>query len=578
MQGGSGKPHVTGEFLVAAYQRGYRWGRDEVRQLLDDIRLNALEAEERQRLPEDYYLQPIVVLQRDGAVWELVDGQQRLTTLFLVTKYIRTHLPNARLDYSLTYETRPGSREYLEDLDVGRRTENIDFHHIAQAYDAIEEWFGEQPSPVSAAIEMHGALSKWVYVIWYEAPADTDPHDLFTRLNRDRIPLTDAELIKALVLTPDRSAGVGAALRQEEAAAQWDTFERDLRDEQFWAFLTASGEERSTHIDFLFETMTPSPAASRARPRYYTFLQVQEKVKHTSVAAFWREVVALHGLLVGWFRDRKLHHQIGYLVALGEPIPSLVAMSGSITQSRFRHELQERIRGRLNLTRERVSLLKYGRDDAKCAEVLLLMNVETVLRAADQASRFSFHAYAQGQWSLEHVHAQNAENLKTDMQWRAWLETHLRTVRNTPWASERQQRADEVENAIRAMLGRTDALTDGPELQTLVSSVFTLFSLDNELDDEEELHGVTNLALLQREHNSSLNNAVFEAKRKKIVELDFQGDFILPCTRNVFLKYYSGAADHQLHFWSGPDREAYGERMLDLIEDYLLPDPEEQGR
>src|SRR3954452_7862139 len=45
MKGEAGTPYVEGEFFVASYQRGYRWGREEVRQLLDDIRANAKAAE-----------------------------------------------------------------------------------------------------------------------------------------------------------------------------------------------------------------------------------------------------------------------------------------------------------------------------------------------------------------------------------------------------------------------------------------------------------------------------------------------------------------------------------------------------
>ena len=284
--------------------------------------------------PTDYYLQPIVVLKRDDGSWELVDGQQRLTTLFLITKYVATKIADSRLDYLLTYETRLGSRDFLETLDFSRRDENIDYYHIAQAYEVIAEWFDDQPNATQAAINLHTALANWVYVIWYEAPPGTDATALFTRLNRDRIPLTDSELIKALVLSNSGAAG-GKSGRQQEIAAQWDGFERDLRDPQFWAFLTRSSTERSTHIDFLFESMTPK-AGLRERPRYWTFSKVQEDIAKRGTAAFWRDVVERHGLLTGWFQDRDLYHRIGYLIQVGDPIQELIDLSRSRTHSDFR--------------------------------------------------------------------------------------------------------------------------------------------------------------------------------------------------------------------------------------------------
>src|SRR3954447_9005794 len=66
---------ISQQFFVPGYQRGYRWGHDEVSRLLNDI------WESRN---QSYYLQPVVVKAHPSGDWELVDGQQRLTTLFLI--------------------------------------------------------------------------------------------------------------------------------------------------------------------------------------------------------------------------------------------------------------------------------------------------------------------------------------------------------------------------------------------------------------------------------------------------------------------------------------------------------------
>lgn len=578
MKGEPGKPYVQGEFFVAAYQRGFRWRREEVRQLLDDIRENARTAEANRTTPVDYYLQPVVVLRRDDNVWELVDGQQRLTTLFLVTKYISTKLQDAQVHYHLTYETRDHSREYLEKLetlDPALRGKNIDFFHIAAAYDAIEEWFNEPShgTPLQCAIDLHTALTKWVYVIWYEAPAGTDPNELFTRLNRDRIPLTDSELIKAVVLSGS-GAAAGQPGRQEEIAAQWDGFERDLRNDQFWAFLTGSTDEQPTHIDFLFESMTQDPG-TRSRPRrHQTFEKVREDIgrDNRGAAAFWRDVVARHGLLTGWYHDRDLYHRIGYLVAIGDTVSDLIEASRSQTHSAFRAGLVERTRQRLKLSGDDVSLLRYGKDEAKCTHVLLLMNVQTVLGSSDPGSRFSFHAYAGDGWSLEHIHAQNAQGLKKEQQRRDWLEAHGKKIRDTAWSDELQGTAESLTAQIDEHLALPAGRTDDLGFQDIVDRVFALFGAPGSDATEEDMHGLGNLALLQRDFNSKLNNAVFALKRERILQLDEAGAYILPCTRNVFLKYYTAAEDQQLSIWGPQDQAPYYERLLKTITPFLLLD------
>ena len=70
---------ITGEFVIEAYQRGYRWTKDEIEHLLNDI----------DEIPDgqNYCLQPIVVKNKNG-FYELIDGQQRLTTLYLIMKYL----------------------------------------------------------------------------------------------------------------------------------------------------------------------------------------------------------------------------------------------------------------------------------------------------------------------------------------------------------------------------------------------------------------------------------------------------------------------------------------------------------
>ena len=89
------------------------------------------------------------------------------------------------------------------------------------------------------------------------------------------------------------------------------------------------------------------------------------------------------------------------------------------------------------------------------------------------------------------------------------------------------------------------------------------------------MHSVSNLALLSSGHNSALNNAVFEVKRRRVLELDRQGGYIPICTRQVFLKYYTDANAQQVHFWSTQDREAYLAAILSSdggVGTYLKPE------
>jgi hypothetical protein len=205
---------IAGSFRVARYQRGYRWGELEVKRLLNDI---------WERKGEPYNLQPVGV-KRDGeAAWELVDGQQRLTTLYLIfVSMQRAGLKNVGPPYHISYDTRAKSGNYLQALNPALVDSNIDFFHIHAAYACIRAWFEQKgPTPLKrqeGAADVFRHLCKSVRVIWYEAPKGLDSTTRFTRLNVGRIPLTDAELFKALLLARSR-CGAGTTDRTHEIAA-----------------------------------------------------------------------------------------------------------------------------------------------------------------------------------------------------------------------------------------------------------------------------------------------------------------------------------------------------------------------
>lgn len=239
---------IAGAFRVARYQRGYRWGAPEVERLLNDI---------WESKGEPYSLQPVVV-KRDGeAAWELVDGQQRLTTLYLIFQFMqRERLQNAGAPYSITYDTRPDSETYLQALDPERADSNIDFFHLHGAYECIRAWFDAHGARRQyVANKFYGYLFESVRVIWYEASLGLDSTTLFTRLNVGRIPLTDAELFKALLLSRSRGAA-DVSDRTHEIAAQWDSIERSLQHPDVWAFIADDAAvDTPTRITLLLDTI-----------------------------------------------------------------------------------------------------------------------------------------------------------------------------------------------------------------------------------------------------------------------------------------------------------------------------------
>jgi hypothetical protein len=565
---------LRGMFFIPRYQRGYRWDTDDVRRLLDDI---------WDSKGKDYSLQPIVVKCRRkdadeaNCEWELIDGQQRLTTLFLIFHYMQKEgWRKMGAPYSISYQTRPDSEDFLGELDLSEEREekskqNIDYFHMYQAFRSIDGWFqvhGDAYKQESVARDFQTYLDKNVKIIWYEAPIsdqddEKDSTALFTRLNVGRIPLTDAELVKAQLLSTVRQK---KAERTQEVAAQWDGIEIDLHEPEIWAFVTgpekSGGNEYTTRINLLLDTIADENAPLKGkRPRYHTFDALRDEIEVEPID-FWEKVVNLHALIIGWYCMPHLYNMIGALVAVGTPFYDLVSLAKGMRKKEFENKLDEQIRDKIGVSETELDKLRYGINDTKIANILLLMNIATVSKTGQ---RFPFHRHVGKKWSLEHIHAQNSESLTEKKQWKDWLEQHMNALKVF---STNQGEHEALIKDIQAALQKID--TDrsfGQTFQNLASQIINVFSDDSkiELEFNHDMHSISNLALLSIDDNSALNNSVFEVKRQKILEIDRQGDYIPICTRNVFLKYYTGADAQQIHFWSPQDKECYFKAIVSLL-------------
>ena len=322
---------IKGEFHVPSYQRGYRWGSTEVTRLLDDVYQNG---------KKNYCLQPIVVRNR-GETYELVDGQQRLTTLYLIYRYMKNANPFfEEPTFSITYETRDRSADFLNNIDITKREDNIDFWFMAGAYECIKQWF-EKDLQIRV-MHIFEYFKENVNIIWYEVGENEDTISLFTRLNVGKIPLTSAELVKAIFLSQD--VNNISRERQEEISLQWDNMEKELHNNSLWYFLTnKTNADYQTRIDLVLDLISGKPANNREK--YYTFFKFDEMRQSKTLDSIWRNIQQTFLVLKDWHGNHELYHKIGYLIASGTlTLQELFVLSKDKTKNEFRDSLDGYIR------------------------------------------------------------------------------------------------------------------------------------------------------------------------------------------------------------------------------------------
>lgn len=348
---------MNNSFYIPDYQRGYRWTEFEVRKLLQDL----TEYIREDRNGNSFYcMQPLVVFYNDKkGAWEVIDGQQRLTTLYLILSQKRARLIDDNPDmelFDLTYQSRPDSQTFLKQIDTSAKKNNIDYYHICNAVTEIESYFkninsGKFVDDIVNAKDEKGNPS--VKFIWYDVTEEVkkekiSSEEIFSRLNVGKIGLTNAELIKALFLNRAHKEVRNIAERYRERisfplqiriAKDWDMIEHALQDSKFWSFIYGKEDHQyDTRIEFLFDLIKGKTNTNKDSD-YFTFNQyiedfkiydAKEKevedatdektkdeiitcMKSYSVEKKWEELTGKFYLFKNWYEDKALYHLIGYL-------------------------------------------------------------------------------------------------------------------------------------------------------------------------------------------------------------------------------------------------------------------------
>lgn len=609
------------KFYIPSYQRGYRWTEQQVKDLLNDI--NEFKPEKNKDTNEEtwYCLQPLVVRrmdendsrlekENDRIDWyEVIDGQQRLTTIFLTIHYfnemwvgkLKTLLP------TIKYTTRNDGFEFLKCLEINDDQnvhtqgkvfkDYIDYHFMKQAYKTIHDWAKE----MGATFNNNDFQSKFIHrtkVIWYES-VDEDPIKVFTRLNIGKISLTNAELIKALFLNRSNfhvSNDSHLKLRQQEIASEWDNIEYTLQNDEFWLFLHEDCYNRPTRIDFIFDLICEQKVLGEfgniGTDEYKTFRYFYEyfKSKSSNIENCWRIVKSYSQTFNEWFNDVELYHYIGYLIHQGEKMDELCKKwNEEKSKEDFIAKLKvliiEKIRKCNDLNKQYE--VDGGPAKTTCKPLLLLHNIQTVVNQNNQLKskeeyklpvfyKFPFHLFKKENWDVEHIDSNTTNGLEKEKDQKEWLKY---SVLGT-------ELSDGLKERIKAFINNDNGQES---FESICREIEQYNRSESWKNPEQDKNKVWNFVLLDAGTNRGYGNSIFPAKRRCIIGKD-QGKkysidegtleikveygaiaFIPPVTKNVFLKYYNTSVDN-LREWCESDAESYKLNIFETLQEFGVID------
>lgn len=563
------------KFFVPKYQRGYRWQKVNVLDLLNDLK-DFIDSDRK-----TYSLQPLVVTTNDNS-YNVIDGQQRLTTISILLRFLDLK------SIEIIYESRKyQNNTYIENI------QNIDQYHINQAYKTIEKWFSEKESEKSRFKDLltDKLDDKRIKFIWH--CTYDDEIATFIRLNKGKISLSNSELIKALLL---KNGNRNISLMQKSIAVEWNNIENSFGDDNFWAFIRPIDDKRETRIDYLFELISDKNLLNYNNKEHISndtysifkyFYKYYKDYEEYALFDIWYQTNRLYNIFRHWYEDVEIYHYVGFMIIQEPKYMSelLDEWNKDIsTIDTFKIYLKERINLILNKKScKNLSNLYRENNRSLCVPLLLLFNIQRIIinnrnmlakSNVQIFNKFPFYLYKMEKWNVEHIASNTENNLSDIKSQKAWLKTFLLDT----------SISKEDRNMIIDFLKDSENKKDFEKIKESIDIKIKKELSFNEHLSYDEKNQIWNFCLLDEKTNKSYGNSLFSVKRRMVIgkdmgkkyDIDDENliEYTTDCnvayvpiaTKEVFLKAYT-ANETSNREWSRTDAEAYKKEIYDCLKD-----------
>ena len=599
-------------FYIPSYQRGYRWTKLEVEKLLDDIN------EFDKNIDGDFYcLQPLVVKKgtegNSKDKWRVIDGQQRLTTIYLILCFLLND-NNSEL-YSIDYER--GDVIWNDIIGISKENnddDNIETFYLKSNYKVINDWFiNHNDNKISTNILENTKF------IWYDIGSVSKEIEylMFRNLNSGKIPLTNAELVKALFLKNTKGGDTEKELSQNIIAEEYDQIERKMREPEFWYFLAGNEPRRTSCIELLFDLMFETDGMDDSKRKeieavgknktffYFDWCISYDKETNRLSAdkqfekakEIWENVQEYFHTLEGWFADAEVYNLIGYLRAVNhQSLSDIYKLHKSLLCDDSGNPIQ------CENKQEFISQLKQF-----CKEACLVDdNGDVFDPIEDNLKNPQYFHYENRKWAvnrillMHNIAALNLQNAQTDKDNQgeshsdkkarkdkmvtkskfSFASYHLCKWHVEHISPNNAQKKQYDENFIKVILNNPGiSLEDDDKFKEKLVKDDDKKKLDPYIAVRyKSIMTLPNLTLLTEHINTQIGNKSFEEKQGVVLKDIADGYFVPNCTLMVFTKGYTLSSQEKNDkldpsikhvFWNAEDRGAYIKNMSETLIGYL---------
>ncbi|MGS1019433.1 DUF262 domain-containing protein [Burkholderia glumae] len=266
-------------FRIPDYQRPYAWTVEQARELLEDVL--AFTEEKGRPVPEmpTYFLGSVVLIKGDGPTADVVDGQQRLTTLTILLSVIRANVESAlqgqitkRLyeegdtfagtedRYRLTLRQRDAEffQKYIQRPDGLEKLLSLS-DNISDSQQNIRDnarFFQQRVAEMNAAgrVQLAQFILQRCFLVVVSTPDEDSAYRIFSVLNSRGLDLSATDILKARII-----GGIIEGQR-DGYTKKWEDAEEDLGREDFNALFG--------HIRTIYRKVKPKESLLRGIEEY----------------------------------------------------------------------------------------------------------------------------------------------------------------------------------------------------------------------------------------------------------------------------------------------------------------------
>ena len=553
-------------FIIPYLQRAYKWKEKQAKQMLEDF-------SEFLKQEKTYYcMQPLAVVKIGDNKYELLDGQQRLTTLLILWRILfeDDKEKNTSYPYKFEYERdSSGSDTYsfitkFDDIKKGKYR-NIDEYYMSKVYGVINQYL-DPPEEKKKNVfkKLLKGEGKHILFLWYEVNEE-EKHTTFAHLNSGKIELTCSELIKAILLSDGNKESLDNNRLPDKSlvGSQYAEMEEAFNDDRLWYMLqTDEPLYNGSRMDLLFNmVLNINRKAYEADPKA-AFYKVY--ARRADLSRFWKDCRAYFVRIMDLYKNPYTYHYVGYLTYTegNNKIDDWVKVYKESGLKGCIEQLKSKVRESISGLGDLKKITYSDTSKATLRKIFILHNIQTILihyetiKKANLGLRFSYEQfpfellYSQ-RWDIEHIASQTENPLTKIQDCKDWIAS---------------VRADYSEIFVqRPDLNNEIDLFEKDSKIEMFKQIYNEIVSSAEKNSPQNKDGLGNLVLLDSHTNRSYHNSLYKRKRKIILAAsnidnqnnEYQVTYIPRCTLNVFLKTYNTGLDVKLGEWTQDDYDKY---------------------